>query len=118
MAATITPSASTSKVLILLTMVIQKSNYTFFARLLRDSTEIGTPSGSNSALSVYNAGNLDQNEGRTHVYLDSPNTTNAVTYKLQMKSDGSAQINFNAHSASTLSDYISQSSFTVIEVAA
>ena len=118
MAATITPSASTSKVLILITMVIQKSDYTFFARLLRDSTEIGSPTPANSALSVYNSNNQNMNEGRTHVYLDSPNTTNAVTYKLQMKSDGSAQINFNAHSAGTLTEYISQSSFTVFEVAA
>jgi len=118
MTATITPSASTSKVLILLTMVIQKSNYTFFARLLRGSTEIGTPSGSNSGLSVYNSGDSGQNEGRTHVYLDSPNTTNATTYKLQIKSDGSSTIYFNAHSSGTTNDYISQSSFTVIEVAA
>ena len=118
MTATITPSASTSKVLILLTMVIQKSNYTFFARLLRGSTEIGTTSGSNSGLSVYNSGDSGQNEGRTHVYLDSPNTTNATTYKLQIKSDGSSTIYFNAHSSGTTNDYISQSSFTVIEVAA
>ena len=118
MAATITPSASTSKVLILMTMTIQKSDYTFFSRLLRGSTEIGSPSGNNSGISVYNSGDSVQNEGRAVVYLDSPSTTSATTYKLQMKSDGSSTIYFNAHSSGTTNDYITPSSITLMEVAA
>mgnify|MGYP003119412358 CR=1 FL=1 len=116
MTATITPSSTSSKVLIMMTMTIQKSNYTFFARLLRGSTEIGTPSGSNSGISVYNSGDLGQNEGRAVVFLDSPSTTSATTYKLQMKSDGSSTIYFNAHSSGTTNDYITPSSITLMEI--
>jgi len=118
MSATITPTSSTSKVLILMTMTIQKSDYTFFSRLLRGSTEIGSPSGSNSGISVYNSNNQNQNEGRAVVFFDSPSTTSATTYKLQMKSDGSSTIYFNAHSSGTTNDYITPSSITLMEVSA
>ena len=118
MTAAITPSSSSSKVLIMMTMTIQKSDYTFFARLLRDSTEIGSSSGSNNGISVYNSGDQNQNEGRAVIYLDSPNTTSATTYKLQMRSDGSSTIYFNAHSSGTTSSYITPSSITLMEVAA
>jgi len=118
MAATITPTSNSSKVLIMMTMTIQKSDYTFFSRLLRNSTEIGKPSGNNSGISVYNSGNLGQNEGRAVVFLDSPGLDTAITYKLQMKSDGSSTIYFNAHSSGTTGDYITPSSITLMEVSA
>ncbi len=118
MTAAITPSSSSNKVLIMMTMTIQKSDYTFFARLLRDSTEIGSSSGSNNGISVYNSNDSSQNEGRTVIFLDSPNTTSATTYKLQIKSDGSSTIYFNAHSSGTTSSYITPSSITLMEVAA
>ena len=118
MSATITPSSSSNKVLIMMTMAIQKSDYTFFARLLRDSTEIGKPSGSNSGISVFNSNDQDQNEGRAVIFLDSPSTTSATTYKLQMRSDGSSTIYFNAHSSGTTADYITPSSITLMEIAA
>tara|TARA_B100001989_G_scaffold119357_2_gene84124 strand:+ start:6591 stop:7172 length:582 start_codon:yes stop_codon:yes gene_type:complete len=116
MTASITPSSSSSKVLVMMTLTIQKSDYTFFARLLRNSTEIGTPSGNNSGISVYNSNDQNQNEGRAVIFLDSPNTTNATTYKLQMRSDGSSTIYFNAHSSGTTNDYITPSSITLMEV--
>ena len=118
MSATITPTSNTSKVLILMTMTIQKSDYTFFSRLLRGSTEIGSPSGNNSGISVYNSGNSVQNQGRAVVFFDSPATTSATTYKLQMRSDGSSTIYFNAHSSGTTNDYITPSSITLMEVSA
>ena len=118
MTATITPSSSSNKVLIMMTMTIQKSDYTFFARLLRDSTEIGSSSGSNNGISVYNSNDQNQNEGRAVIYLDSPNTTSATTYKLQMRADGSSTIYFNAHSSGTTTDYITPSSITLMEIAA
>ena len=118
MTAVITPSSSSNKVLIMMTMTIQKSDYTFFARLLRGSTEIGSSSGSANGISVYNSNDSSQNEGRAVIFLDSPNTTSATTYKLQMKSDGSSTIYFNAHSSGTTSSYITPSSITLMEVAA
>jgi len=118
MTATITPSSSSNKVLIMMTMTIQKTSYTFFARLLRDSTEIGSSSSTNNGISIFHSNDSNQNEGRSVIYLDSPNTTSATTYKLQMRSDGSSTIYFNAHSATTTTDFITPSSITLMEVGA
>lgn len=95
---TITPSAATSKVLILVSQMIQ-----FYAdpgaqaagglNLLRGATEIYEQAG------TQNIGWLLQATGATKaywggcasmVYLDSPNTTSATTYKTQMKVSNAA----------------------------
>ena len=114
----ITPTSSSNKILVIFSGYGSVNNANFGLRvfLMRGIsgtfTEIARNYNQEPTIQSQTGSNL------INQFLDSPSTTNEVTYKLQMKSDGSAQINFNAHSASTLSDYISQSSFTVIEVAA
>tara|TARA_Y100001951_G_scaffold16124_1_gene11243 strand:+ start:270 stop:812 length:543 start_codon:yes stop_codon:yes gene_type:complete len=113
----ITPTSSSSKILLTGMVVIHHSLYTAFVRILRDSTEIGTSAtGSNSAYIVYNL-NEDANQSRAINFEDSPNTTSQVTYKLQCRRDGGSTLYINAHSAGTTNDYISTSVLTAMEVA-
>jgi hypothetical protein len=87
LSATITPSASTSKILVMTTQMIgQTGNLNdrgWNVQLLRGSTAIFPSSGSyNTYLSITSVGDLRT----THSlhYLDSPATTSATTYKTQM----------------------------------
>jgi hypothetical protein len=86
---TITPSSATSKILVFYDAYIfhATAGGTREINLVRDSTTINQPSsGVNPAsaqtyLAAYN-------NGRTGFhYLDSPATTSAVTYKIQVKTD-------------------------------
>jgi hypothetical protein len=91
LSATITPSAATSKVLILTNQSIKLSASTNNAnggfRLLRDSTYIfGTVQASAPDNVLYQATGatvIEVDVQWNFVYLDSPNTTSAVTYKTQ-----------------------------------
>lgn len=86
---TITPSSSSSKILLFATVqqVNQSSTGSTF-RLVRDSTAIGiATSGSNrtagSGSEAY-TGRTDNYLSSTTNYLDSPATTSAITYKIQV----------------------------------
>jgi hypothetical protein len=92
LSATITPSASTSKVLVLVMQQIQwnnaSTNANFMgAKLLRGSTTILDETSSNrDALGIYLASLSTLNSICSIVpmnYLDSPATTSATTYKTQ-----------------------------------
>ena len=118
MSVNITPTSSSSKILLTGLVVIHHELYTAFVRILRDSTEIGTPAtGSNSAYIVYNL-NENANQSRAINFLDSPNTTSQVTYKMQFKRDGGSTLYINAHTTGTTNDYISTSVLTAQEVSA
>jgi hypothetical protein len=91
----ITPSSATSKILILIrqpTYTAQARNATqVWSRLVRGASQIAEtyfqnriwiPSSNNAVELGYNS---------TDIYLDSPSTTSATTYKLQYKGDGSSQ---------------------------
>ena len=92
LSASITPSSSTNKILI---MVMQSCVNTrdgsavgHGIRLLRDNTVVWTPQESPTGPFLWygNAGNISSNElDGTFVvnYLDSPSTTSSVTYKTQ-----------------------------------
>ena len=91
LSATITPSASTSKILVL----VAQQNYhysgsvstSFGAKLLRGSTVVLNAAGGNnsdSGLLSINGSGTPQREGFLSLnYLDSPATTSATTYKMQ-----------------------------------
>ena len=109
---TITPKFATSKILVQLTccsMGGRTNVVTMYTQILRNSTFI------------YDAGNgwgapaNDQPTGLVGTYLDSPATTSATTYKLQIRGDGAiVGINRTASEAAVKG----YSSITVMEIAA
>ncbi len=96
----ITPSATSSK--ILATWQVNGAtaalNYRFQFRMLRGSTAIGIGDAAGSrertAFNSQTAYSNDVNttQVNTALYLDSPSTTSATTYKVQVKTQGSTML--------------------------
>ena len=86
----ITPTSTSSKILIVYAMHfrIQSSNSEvgMAFRVVRGSTVIDTPTTSYDNYSYDGGARTDSRTSDTKFYLDSPATTNAVTYKSQMTS--------------------------------
>tara|TARA_R100000234_G_C4944212_1_gene154310 strand:- start:251 stop:799 length:549 start_codon:yes stop_codon:yes gene_type:complete len=106
--ATITPSSSSSKVLVMAWLYVTSSHfsspynvYGFGFNLVRGTTEIKT-----ATTSMYYQAIADNdisytvfNQPHIAIYLDSPNTTSATTYKIQGKeSDVNANCTVNSGS--------------------
>lgn len=113
LSATITPSASTSKILIMFShnaglYRTASSNFNLWIKLLRGATDLAVP-GNNVDTIYFQPGTtsttLEFNHDASYMYLDSPATTSSITYKTQMKSDNSA-ITWRANTANTTSTMI------------
>lgn len=125
MSVAITPSSSLSKILVHANLNVATTGTGLadwvFTRLVRDSTAIyiGDTAGSratggaaaNGEDGFRSAANISM------TYLDSPNTTSAVTYKVQWDSTtGAAQLNMSAGDANFNTRTRHASSITVMEV--
>ncbi len=108
----ITPASASNKILINFELQVggAANNYASF-RLLRDSTHIGVPTGSavlgggarlgtTGSLSHENSYQLE-NTGTT--FLDSPNTTSAITYKLQVSAYYNRTVSLNLPTSNSTS---------------
>ena len=84
----ITPTATSSKVLVMAQYNLGvSSGYKMYSSLLRGSTEIykGDAAGSRVRVSFGSKANAnDDVRAVSHIFLDSPNTTSATTYKIQV----------------------------------
>jgi hypothetical protein len=89
----ITPSSATSKILLIASATINSTSESqnVVARLMRDSTEIavGTSPG-NRIVGSFGTNNSSNRRAANHggigiTWLDSPNTTSAITYKMQVR---------------------------------
>jgi len=104
----ITPQYSTSKILVQVHIVgTNKSNSTYIGlRLLRVNPNAMLSHFENQFM--YNAGTGQESGGGTGItYLDSPNSTNALTYKVQFRSGeniSNAQFNVGGISSMTLQE--------------
>ena len=90
----ITPTSSSSKILVMMHVQIgHSSNVSAFLRLVRDSTAIavGTNVGSRTACTVgmFDDPSDDECNSTSMMFLDSPATTSATTYKIQMSTEAS-----------------------------
>jgi len=85
MSVSITPSSASSKILILCTANTSTNNTDAQGKLLRDSTDIVGTGATNNATMYLRSSNGDTMSPNGIIYLDSPNTTSAVTYKLQWR---------------------------------
>ena len=126
---TITPKFNTSKILIMVTIGGWDSNgqnQRGALRLQRDNTAIfintqntGAQTSATVGMLGQNSNNIDQG-GISIVYMDSPSTTSAVTYKIGSATEGSytTYINRSAGNASSSSVFKAASSMTLMEVSA
>ena len=93
MSVTITPTSSSSKILVNWVAQVNSNNTgrNNSIRLLRDSTVIGnsTAGSSQNAQTDHRTISDTNCHPFTMLFLDSPNTTSAVTYKLQWAIEGS-----------------------------
>lgn len=100
LSASITPSATTSKVLVIFSQQVllqsdQSSGFGIGAKLLRGSTTILDNSSSSIGVQMLEAGNsgngrIGRRDYYTQSYLDSPSTTSSTTYKLQIAQNTTA----------------------------
>ena len=123
----ITPASSSNKILVSYKVCFtgKESAYMTVCRIVRDSTAIGIgdQSGSNRhrATTYESSGAWTYFVGQhNNMFLDSPNTTSATTYKLQfMSSSGETlYVNRSIHFPDTEHFGTQISSITVMEVAA
>jgi hypothetical protein len=95
LSATITPSSSSSKILVLVNGQIDRPATAYEAlrlNLLRGSTSIW---GGNDANSFYSVSNTGFNDFHMSLnVLDAPSTTSATTYKLQLKARTGSTVSF------------------------
>jgi len=122
LSASITPSSTNNKILIDARIYISQgvANGTTTTKLnfVRGSTTIAQPSGSQGHPATFMSwGNNNYMNARSMNFLDSPATTNATTYKVQVGGDGTAStIYVNRYYAGN--SYHGISTLTLMEVAA
>tara|TARA_B100001939_G_scaffold309580_1_gene290962 strand:+ start:243 stop:836 length:594 start_codon:yes stop_codon:yes gene_type:complete len=129
LSASITPSSASNKVLVLVNIGLIGWNLdTVWAiQLVRASTTIGTGAASSTRIPIHaGGGHTDhstwQSTSVAGMYLDSPNTTSATTYKVQYGGNGTATLYINRnerdHTNSGDEDMRSISTITLMEVSA
>lgn len=129
MSATITPKSSTSKILVMMTSGVANaaSNSFQYVKLQRNGSDIALGDSSGSATRCWIDAALQNSAGYdirlkplTGTFLDSPATTSAVTYKLQViLTNGSATPAYFGRTATTVDANRSSipSTLTLMEVA-
>ena len=112
-AVTITPSATSSKVLVTLDYTTDtfNDNTVYSVQLVRGSTAIGNAANGNQMIHM----NANEYDTGGFTFLDSPSTTSATTYKLQVKAANGGTIIFNR---SQDSSNLWKSNITVQEIGA
>jgi len=118
----ITPSATSSKILVMTSLTANSPNQYMFARIMRDTTAICIADVSNSNTRA-SFGNffVEQHNWQTYsqTFLDSPATTSATTYKIQTFSDsGTWYINYGGSTDTDASRGNGVSTITVMEIGA
>ena len=108
--ASITPISTSSKILAQWSPHVRTQYATetgYGTRLLRGSTSVWDTA---SSYFIYNTHNRESNRSfYTYNYLDSPNTTSAITYKIQIRSQSSRTLE--------ISDNGNQSTLILMEIA-
>ena len=127
----ITPLSTSNKILVFynLSVAIEYNGYSGFIFLLRDSTQIylgdaaGSRQGASSFMTSHSASDYGAYEmfDVSGTFLDSPSTTSATTYKIQMKSLNNGRnfyLNRHQNDGDAIGSPRTASSITVMEVAA
>ena len=130
LSASITPSSSSSKILVTLDMYVGCSAYQVGIRLYRNGTFIGggTPEGSRTAATWYHNAYSTYTGTMTYtciraggMYLDSPASTSALTYTIGIKdyASNTAYVNrSNQYQNTSDYDHNGISTITLMEISA
>ena len=123
MSLAITPSASSSKILVMVNGSTSPSsnNYSIGINLVRGSTSIFIANSRSSATRTSDWGlcQSNQNNSVNIVYLDSPSTTGATTYKIQMASEqGNTALFGGSYSSGSASNGSVPGSIILMEIGA
>jgi hypothetical protein len=93
----ITPTSASNKILVMVTLnTVAATGYNLIGRLMRDSTPIfiGDAASSRPRAAFQNFHTSSESTYTiSENFIDSPNTTSAVTYKFQIKSGVTAYVN-------------------------
>ena len=124
MAVSITPSSASNKILVMYTVNVSEDSSQFpIIRILRGATDIasGAVSGSRTSgtSSSWGGGAVNNTNVQTMQFLDSPSTTSATTYKLQVISTASQAFYLNKNERDNDANYEPRliSTITVMEIA-
>lgn len=120
MSVSITPSSTSSKILVLVNMHVNPANGVgVLWKLVRDATDIAVNNASFTSTGGHysDTGGSASNvwSGNSVSHLDSPSTTSATTYKVQARATSSATFGINRRTTS--GDFGGVSSITVMEIA-
>ena len=85
MSVSITPSSSSNKILVFFSANTSTQNHDAQGKLLRDSTDIVGTGATNNATMYLRTSSGDVITPTNSMYLDSPNSSSSVTYKLQWR---------------------------------
>jgi len=126
LSASITPSSSSSKILVSVTIGNISNQDAGYAILLRDSTQIldAATGGTSVFAGGYGGGGSDGESyfgvvPKTNTLLDSPNTTSSVTYKIQARTYNAAHTTYINRSVYDAGQYNVRnvSTITLMEIA-
>ena len=117
----ITPSSSSNKILVFASVHgVTLQNVVGFLRTYRDNVAvgIGNTSGSRSTISgaIKETTSYDIQHSSWN-FIDSPSTTDQITYKIQVYSNGTVYINRPSTTADNWSVGVTVSSITLMEIA-
>lgn len=121
MSASITPQSTSNKILVDVNLSYGGNNFNFYCDLLRGSTVIGAPGSGNNNCTVSLCGITNttyQIFNSPILFLDSPSTTSATTYKLQIACQSGGEFFLNRSKRDGTADSTCSSSITLMEVAA
>jgi hypothetical protein len=121
-AATITPTSVTSKILVIYTAVTSGDTaYWVGFQIVRGSTAIGNGTATGVATAANKVSRGSGNDGMpvTGIYLDSPATTSATTYKMQIdRNASSVLVGASYWGQNNIDNFSCQTNITLMEVLA
>ena len=110
----ITPSSTSSKILVMVALTVGGNNGAFSLKLFRGSTEIGSPASGTRPAMIHRYTTTTYLDSNCINFLDSPNTTSETTYKVQISTHGNI-MRINKWSGGD--DFTTASYLTLLEVA-
>jgi hypothetical protein len=124
--ATITPTSATSKIMVLVQVSVYATTDAgnrIYLRLVRDSTAISVGTGGTgvqcSASTFTNSAIAHHSDNTPINFVDSPATTSATTYKIQVASNGATQtVRFNGGGSTAADTGLSTTQIILMEIGA